>query len=277
MPDLRPRSTATHPSFQPGFAVCQNILPNDDMASDLDLLTEAGIAMVAVIDRLVDGAGVARTKDLLTERSIEVSSYMITTRLLDGDDEEFDKRMTRHFTTADALGAGQVVITTGAVGELSISEADALVVGRLNRIAQIVPDTEIKMTIEPVHPFLRTVSYVHTLRHAIDLVSQTDRSFVLLDVVHTYWDRHIYRDIEASAEFISSVQISDLSPTGIDDRRWVRCSFGDGVVPVADLIYALQDAGFRGVYENEIIGATTHAVCLSSLLAARQWFDALWR
>ena len=30
-------------------------------------------------------------------------------------------------------------------------------------------------------------------------------------------------------------------------------------------------------YENEIVGATTHAECLSSLLAARHWFEALGR
>jgi len=196
------------------------------MASDLDLLSEAGIEMIAVIDRLVDGAGVARTKNLLTERSIEVSTYPITTRLLDGDDDEFDKRMTHHFRSAEALGAEQVSITTGAANGLSVSEADALVVGRLNRIAQIVPQTGVKLAVEPVHPFLRTVSYVHTLRHAVDLVSQADRSFVLLDVAHTYWDRHVYRDIEASAPrpTLSASRRSWLP--GIGSRRWRGRSVG---------------------------------------------------
>jgi sugar phosphate isomerase/epimerase len=50
---------------------------------------------------------------------------------------------------------------------------------------------------------------------------------------------------------------------------------GDGVIAVGQLINCLEDAGYRGYYEYEVLGLSGPEACRAGAQAARDWFATL--
>ncbi len=257
------------------FSVCQNALSNEGMQSDLDMVVEAGTSAVALLGSVVQETGLPTTTRLLAERNLTVSSYMSTIRILELDFDECIDVLVRAIEAAAAVHAPILLIGSGRLGTLTVREADETVVARLKSVSSRARDHGVTLALEPVHPFLRTVGYVHTVSHSVDIVRQVPGAGVVLDVAHVYWDRHVYDDIAESAAYICSVQLTNLSPAGIDERRWVRCALDQGVIPVEAMIRSLDQAGFAGYYEDEILGSTNRRECLTGVMTARNWFAAL--
>jgi sugar phosphate isomerase/epimerase len=84
------------------------------------------------------------------------------------------------------------------------------------------------MASEPLHPFLHTLSYVHTLGHAAEIASRVEGCGVALDLVHTFWDRRIDDDIAACVRLVSTVHVGNLSKTALDAKTWRRSQLDDG-------------------------------------------------
>jgi sugar phosphate isomerase/epimerase len=246
------------------------------MASDLDMVVEAGASAVAILRSVASQAGLAATARLLEDRALTVSSMIAGLRILDLPAESCTEELGSAIRTAAAIGAPIILVTTGPLASGRPEEADDQVVSRLRQVASLALDAGVTLGLEPLHPFLRTMTYVHTVAHAVEIVSQVPGAGIVLDVGHVYWDRGVYAAISEHASHICSVQLTDLSATGIEARRWVRCALGEGVVPVEALVRCLDAAGFEGFYEDEILGVTGPAECLAGIRSARQWFEALW-
>jgi sugar phosphate isomerase/epimerase len=242
------------------------------MDSDLELVAEAGIGAVALLSEEVDRTGTQETARLLHERHLTVSSILSGVRVLHGSAEEFAEVMRARIQVARYIGAPVVLLTTGALGGRSITEADAEVIRRLQGVSPLAKDSNVTLGLEPVHPFLRTHSYVHTLDHAAEIVAEIPQAGIVFDVCHLYWDRRILPLIAEHTRSVVSVQLANLSPTGIEDRRWRRSALDAGVIPVEELIRSLEEAGFRGYYEYEVLGLADPGSCCSGLEAGRQWF-----
>ncbi|MCU1362941.1 MAG: Xylose isomerase domain protein barrel [Acidimicrobiaceae bacterium] len=258
------------------FGVMQNVLCNTDMASDLDIVVEAGVTAVGVRGDIMQRAGVSETIRLMSERSLIASSYLPSVRLLDFSEAATVDVLRNSLTVAAALQAPTMLIVTGPLGDLPMSQAEDQFVSKLNRVASLAVKLGVRLAIEPVHPLLRGISYVHTLRHAADLASRISGCGVVLDVVHTYWDRYIYEDISAYASSVCTVHLSNVDRSALEQRRLQRAPLDKGVIPVEEMIRALHDAGYRGFYENEVLVRTERAACIEAVRSAREWFDALW-
>ncbi len=101
---------------------------------------------------------------------------------------------------------------------------------------------------------------------------------VALDVVHTHWDRHILDDIAACVDTVAVVHLGNLSRAALDDKVWRRSPPDDGVIPVEQLVRALDAAGYRGPYELEVITPTMSVDdCQTVMRSAGEWFAALWQ
>ncbi len=59
-----------------GYSACQPILPNIDMATDLDLLLGAGVTTIVLTAQVVEQTAVGETIELLADRGMGVSSLM---------------------------------------------------------------------------------------------------------------------------------------------------------------------------------------------------------
>ena len=257
------------------FATCQNVLRNEDMASDLDILVEAGVRQVGVLGALAQKTGIAETAKLLRERRLSACSYIPGLQVLQADPHAADQGLRDGLNAAAALGAPYLTVGTGSAGSLSGAQADERYVGCLERAAPLARELGVRMAIEPIHPLLRLVGHVNTIRHAAELAARVDGVAIVFDCVHLFWDRDLPADIERHIGRVCAVQLSNVDPQAIAEKRWVRCPIDRGIVPVAQIVRMLEAAGFRGVYEDETLMSRPRAECIEGVRAARLWFEAL--
>ncbi len=257
------------------FSVCQNALLKEGMQSDLDIVVEAGIGAVGLLGSVVERTGLSTTVGLLAERNLTVSSYTSVARILELSFDECVDALVAGIQAAATLGSPIMTMVTGSPGSLTTEEADNEIVARLQKVSPQARDQGVLLALEPVHPFLRTVSYVHSLMHSLDIVRQVPGGAIVLDVAHVYWNRHVYEEIAMSTPYICLAQLSNLSPASIKERRWIRGALDQGVIPVEAMIRALAEAGFTGFYEDEILDFTGRQECLTGLVRAKEWFASL--
>jgi sugar phosphate isomerase/epimerase len=257
------------------FSVCQSVLCNADMRSDLDMVVEAGTRAVAVHGRMLRSAGVAQTIEALQARSLAVSSYQPGLRILEMTDKDADIALRADLSAAAAIGAPVMIVSTGPAASRSSLEADDCLVDRLNRVAPLAAELGVVMGLEPVHPFLDRAAYIHTLRHVGELVRRTRNVGIALDVVHVYWDRFLLDDISALIEAICVIHLGNLSQVALTERRWGRAAVVDGVVPVEAILRAVHLAGYRGYVEDETLIPAERVQCIEGVRRTREWFEAL--
>lgn len=239
----------------PRYSICQAVVRGGDFATDLAWAAAAGASGVALAAPDAEAYGVEETKALLAELDLTASTIERWGGApLDGPTDRDEQLVTRMVGFAATLGAENLLLTTGPIEGTGLdpAEADRRTRAWFDRMAPIAAASGIRLTLEPVHPLLRWASYVHTLRHAVELTGGGEGTGVLLDVGHLWWDRHLPDDIATLAGHIGSVQVDDVPADLLREFRYGRVQLGDGCIPLPALIGALERAGFRGWYENEI-------------------------
>ena len=108
-------------------------------------------------------------------------------------------------------------------------------------------------------PSLSTgVSFVNTLRDAIDVAERTDLGIVV-DFGHCWMERDLREVLLAAAPRIALVQMGDV-PIGAVASPGVpatggRVPFGEGDLPIARLLADIRDTGYAGPLELELPGS----------------------
>jgi sugar phosphate isomerase/epimerase len=119
----------------------------------------------------------------------------------------------------------------------------------------------VPLAIEPQHPmYCADRGCVNTLAQALDLCDELDRGGsgalgVAIDAYHVWWDPELEPQIERAGEKrLLAFQISDwlLASRGtLADRGMM----GDGVIDLPLIRSWMQDAGYRGFHEVEILSS----------------------
>ena len=171
--------------------------------------------------------------------------------------------------------------TRRAIDEAATLEARCLVLvtGSLPRDSKDLPGTRemvrdgigevldqarsagVPLAIEPLHPMhCAGRSCVNTLAQALDLCDELDASGggalgVAVDVYHVWWDPQLKAQIERAGEKrLLTFQICDWLPTTrelLSDRGMM----GDGVIDLSLIRSWVEQAGYRGFHEVEILSS----------------------
>jgi sugar phosphate isomerase/epimerase len=160
-------------------------------------------------------------------------------------------RLARTLETASAVGAGCLVFTTGPATPLTWEEAaDALEAA----MAPVLADARargVPFAIEHTNSLRVDVGFVHTLADVIDLARRLDTG-VCMELNACWAERDVARTIRDGIDRIRLVQVSDFRVgTLCTPDRLVP---GDGDIPIARLLQTVVDAGYRGVFDLELIG-----------------------
>jgi sugar phosphate isomerase/epimerase len=256
------------------FAVCELVLRQGSFADDVAKTKAAGVGAIGVDATAVDDVGLEEARRILDGEGIGVSSYMALGNILQGDGGTTALDETaRRLDVAAGLGAPGALVVTGALGGLVPSEADTVSRDWLVDAAALALDRGIRIMLEPLHPLMRHLSFVHTLEHGLSLVDGIDGAGVVLDLGHVWWERGLDGLIRDHVADIVSVQLTNVDSAALADFRYERAPLDSGDVPVASLVRLLESAGYGGWYEEEVLVRGRRDQRLDLLRSSREWFE----
>jgi sugar phosphate isomerase/epimerase len=246
-----------------------------DLAADVESAARAGVDGVSVDSDELLRLGAPRARRLLDDAGLRASSVLpIGPGLERGVTGSIDTEL-EILDAAAAIGAPGVLIFTGPKGDLTGREADARCRAWLERLATRAADVGIVIMLEPMFPVMRQYTYVHTLSHALELVTDLDGATVVIDTAHLWWDPELVELFGAHVDDIGTVQLTNMSSKALDARRYERAAFDDGEIPLRALVEAFDAAGYAGWYENEVL-TQEPPDRVQFVRESRQWFDAIW-
>ena len=140
-----------------------------------------------------------------------------------------------------------VVFTTGPAGPVEWNDAADTFAAA---IEPALP-APVTLCLEHTNSLRTDVSFVHTLRDAIDLANRLDIS-VCIEVNACWMERDLARTIANNIDRIGLVQVGDAAIGTLSTPN--RLVPGDGDIPLARIVGQLLDSGYEGVFDLELIG-----------------------
>lgn len=161
------------------------------------------------------------------------------------------ERLERSIEFAAAIGAGNIVMTTGGRGLLKWGDAAKRFTEAIAPCAAKARTAGITLGIEPTSHLYADVSIANRLSDCTALALLANVS-VTIDLFACWADADINAAITEAGSHTSLVQVSDY----VYGDRGLPCRAvpGDGAVPFDWLLPDIVAAGFSGMFDLEIIG-----------------------
>jgi sugar phosphate isomerase/epimerase len=243
-------------------AICSMRQSFDD---DLALWEELGIDHIGLISPKLADYGWERSHEAVLERGLRISSVSTYWDLMDESIE---------FTAA--IGAKVLYTMTGSGGSLLWEEAAEGFVETVAPWVARASELGVSLALEPTNPLRTDLSFLHTVRDAVDLARAASMS-VVVDVYSAWYERGLEATVRDNLELVSLFQVGDYKLGTFDMPN--RSAIGDGDIPVERLVDLALSAGYQGAFDLEILGPRIEeegyrAPIARSLEAAS---DMLWR
>jgi sugar phosphate isomerase/epimerase len=246
--------------MNPRFSIIDSTTPSLSFAECLSVYRQAGADGIGISERRLrntdddlprfQGSGLQASSCFLAVGSI------LPGRWLPGPDRP-EQRVLEACRGIQRLASFQpdhCHIVSGPSGQRTPQEARELVVAGLRTLAPVAADAGMTLALELMHPSLADdFGFVHTVGEAIGLLEEVGHAnaAIAIDVWHFDPDRESLADLRAHAHRIATVHIDDRpQPT----RSWCdRVLPGDGTANLNGILSSLQQGGFDGWYELEIL------------------------
>lgn len=240
------------------LAISQVTTPNWDFGDDIAGYHSAGIRAMAVWRDKLDLFGQEKGLEILKIHEMKVSSV---------SDAGYFLRKTRSQTAqavqdallaidlAKQLVADSLVVITGEGGSVFRS-ADLdrkVVIESLREIAPYAETRGVKLAIEAVNgKRYPGNTFLHTIPDVLELLDTVASPAIGLcfDVDHLWEEKDLLEHIRQVSGRIMAVHLSDMpaDPQPPFDRRLP----GNGIVPLAEILNAIDDSGYTGYFDLEI-------------------------
>jgi sugar phosphate isomerase/epimerase len=171
----------------------------------------------------------------------------------------------RAIDDAALLEAKCLVLVVGGLpaGSKDLGGAREMVRDGIGEVLEHARSAGVPLAIEPLHPmYCADRACVNTLAQALDLCDELDRNAsgavgVVVDAYHVWWDPLLKLQIErAGDKRLLAFHICDwLVPTA--DLLTDRGMMGDGVIDLPLIRSWMEQAGYRGFHEVEILSSRT--------------------
>jgi sugar phosphate isomerase/epimerase len=214
----------------------------------------AGVTRVGLWREQVAEFGLEKTAALVKDAGLEVTS------LCRGgffQTPTWYEENSRAVAEAHTLGAPVLVLVSGGLppGSRDVDTARRHVGEAIGRLVPAAVEAGVRLAIEPLHPMMISErSAIVTLGEANDLAERFDdtRVGVVVDAYHVWWDPRLYEEIARAGRRILGYHVADwLVPT--TDRLQGRGMMGTGVIELKRIRAAVEEAGYDGPIEVEVI------------------------
>ena len=225
---------------------------------DVAHFKKAGYKALGVWRQKLADYGEAKGVELLEESGLTCSNLLWCGGFTGSDGRGFrdgldDARDA--VQTAAALRAGCLIVYTGARGGHTRNHARRLLADALKELVPVAAEHNVVLALKPMHP--EASGELTFLTDVADAVALAD-SFadphlkLVFDTYHLGIAPNWEAKLRAVAPHLAMVHLADgLAP---NDGEQSRTRLGQGTVPLKEILAALDDAGYDGYYDVELVG-----------------------
>jgi sugar phosphate isomerase/epimerase len=224
---------------------------------DVQAYRDAGLENIGVWrPKLVD-FGEERAADLLAESGLAVSSLSWAGGFTGAHGYSFQESLDdacEALSQAALIQAGCLVVISGDRGGFTHKHARRLVLDALRRLGDLAGESQTRIALQPLQPGLaKDLTFLRGLSEMLDFVSLCNHPQVGLafDTYHLWQEPDLIARIPELLPFVKIVQLSDGREPPQSEHD--RCLLGDGVIPLAGILGGLQEAGYQGHYDIQIL------------------------
>ena len=230
-----------------------------------------GIRWIAPWRNRVEEVGLAESLRILKDCGLRASSLCRGGFFPAASEAERQARIDdnrRAIDEAAALGAPSLVLVCGPAPDRDIDAARRMVVEGIGAILDHARERSVQLGIEPLHPmFAADRSVIVTLKEALDIVQlfKSEAAGVVVDAYHVWWDPQLYGLLGRASGHIAGFHVSDWA-TPLPRVFAGRSLPGDGVIELPRIRKAVDDAGYKGPIEIEIMNESIWSLPVDSIL-----------
>ena len=242
------------PNWWSRVAIHQTTTRRLPLEEELPLYRQAGIPGIGLSHLKL---GELSTSEILAElrgSQVQVSSVGVVggfAKLHGHTYEEAIIEGMRLIHLAEAVRAPVVTVVTGPIAGHIRKHARRLLVDGLNELLPVAHQCGVRLALQPMRPLFHEWSFLHTLDSAMSVIHEFRSSHLGLafGTYHLGHEKNLLQRIESIAPWIASVQLSDWVETTSDSDRRLP---GEGELPLAEIVSAIEAHGYRGWYELEV-------------------------
>lgn len=243
-----------------------------DFVAIVEACARHGVRAVSPWRDQIAAVGLDRAVKAVKDAGLDLSGYcrggMFVADAVHRQAARDDNR--RAVDEAKALGAPCLVLVVGGLPQFSrpgsapskdLAAAQRMVEDEIAHLIDYARPAGMPLALEPLHPmYAADRACVNTMRQALDICDRLDpqRSGALglaVDVYHVYWDFELKAQIaRAGGDRLLAFHVCDwLVPT--TDLLLDRGMMGDGVADIPAIRAAVEQQGFDGYVEVEILSS----------------------
>jgi sugar phosphate isomerase/epimerase len=238
--------------------------PTLTLKEDVNLYADAGFGAIGIwIHKLerdrIDGfwipAGripnntVSKAVDAVRSAGLRVSHFVLTGFFTGpGTYDDAIEHALHAMDVAAAFDADCLIVAPGRREGRTYEETQAVAARALTELFERTTQTNLRLALEPIVPWQS--DYLNTLGEALDLVELVDHPNlgVYPDTYHLWRTGTMLEDLERAGDRIFGVHLNDWDP---DDEEHLRPLPGDGVIPLVEVVRAIEATGYTGTYDSE--------------------------
>lgn len=245
---------------------------------DVTRCAAEGYSAISVWRQKLSDFGIAKAAVLLRQHGVRAQSLFWAGGFTGSDGRSFRESVddgVEAVRAAAAIGAGTVVLCSGARGGHTLNHARRLLVSAIEELLVVADPLAIDLALEPMHPGCAADwTFVTALEQAIDIIEAvpSPRLKLVFDTYHLGWAPGVVELIPQIAGRIALVQLGDMRVPPVGEQN--RCRLGEGTLPLREIVGALKSAGYDGGYDVELLGEELEGHAYTSLLShSRQWYE----
>jgi sugar phosphate isomerase/epimerase len=208
------------------------------LEEDLALWADLGIDHVGLISPKLEAAGWEESQKAVLDANLLVSSM-----------SAYRDAIVDSLPFTAAVGCNALYTVSGSFGTVPWDESAKRFCEEMVPI--VARANESGLAVEPTNPLRSDVSFVFSLRDAVDLARMAGIGIVV-DFYSAWYERDLDELVRRNIDLVTLVQIDDFKLGTFDIPN--RCAIGDGDIPVERLMATVLDAGYEGPFDLEILG-----------------------
>ena len=241
-----------------------------DFEQDVVAYAERGFSGIGIYRPKLEDFGVERAVDLLAEHSLTATSLSWAGGFTGSDGRGTDDAIRdavgalRH--VAD-LHAETLVVLAGGRNNHIRNHANRTLCDALRVVATYAEEFGVKISLEPIHPGCGDEwCFVNNLQSTLNVIEAVDSPAlgITLDTYHVGMNDGVVGWLPDIVPHLHLVQLGDAKHSPLGEMN--RCLLGQGCVPIATILQTLNQCGYSGALEVELIGEDLEMVGYDEML-----------